>query len=129
MAPRYKDHPLYYVRGALIISAAVGVVLCLIAVVDNSSYDSGVFAWATFFSFLSGCLCVFDLVSYKMRTATDPDNTPDWPLRKYTYGDLIFAVLLQWIFWPMVSTIGWDYYGYHNVVLQSYAALPAFVSS
>lgn len=82
--------------------------------------------------FLSGLLCTFDLMIYKIVKATEPDHEPKWPLRKYMYGDLAFALLLQWMFWLVVTTLELDRYraGYgSNTLLHAYATLPVLASS
>lgn len=130
---KYSDHPLYRFRVALLISAAIGVFLSLISISGAYYGDvSGPFATALVFLFLSGLLCTFDLITYKIAKATDFDHEPKWPVRRYMYGDLVFALLLQWTFWIVISTLEFDRYrnGYgSNTLLHAYATLPVLASS
>lgn len=90
------------------------------------SYELGPFLFACLLLFISGLLAFFDLVAYKVAKATDPDNEPKWPLKKYFIGDIILAVIMQWFFWPLVASIS---FSYANTVLEAYASLPLLISS
>lgn len=114
----------------MLISAAVGVLLSMISIPTPYYSDSaGPFTTELVLLFLSGLLCTFDLISYKMAKATDADHEPKWPLRRYMIGDLFFALVLQFMFWVVLaSLVGMPFEPSHTTVVQAWATLPVFVS-
>ena len=121
MPAKYSDHPLFHLRVLLIVSAVVGILLGFCA-------PSGPFLFSCFLLFLTGILAWFDLMAYKIAKATYPDHNPQWPQGRYLVGDAIFAIVLQWLFWPLVAGVTMSYYN-STVVLEAYAALPVLVSA
>ena len=129
MPAKYSDHPLFALRALLILSATICILLSFFAATgDSYSYTAGPFFFSCFLLFFSGVLAWFDLMTFKIAKATDPDHDPDWPQKRYLILDAIFAIVLQWWFWPLVATVSLGYRSPLGVV-EAYAALPVFISS
>lgn len=128
MPPAYSDQPIFHLRIACLISAVCGVILSVLAVsAQYYMWRSGPFITETIAELFSGLLCAWDLLSYKIKKITDPEREPIWPLKKFMYADMVCAVLFQWLFWPVLASIGYGYDDYG--ALEAYAALMLFVSS
>lgn len=104
MAPSFKDHPLYKLRHQLLLGDLLGVLLA-VGTVLNAIYYVNTFPFMVQFTLFALCaaFCLWDLFDYHHRKVTDPDHEPAWPLRKFMYGDLAFAIIFQLAFWFLVS--------------------------
>ena len=125
MAIPFRSHPLYLRRKILIIIAVIGIVLSALSI----PIHQGECIIATLlFLIISVIFCAADLYCYAAKKLQQPDEDPKWPLRRWMAGDLILAILLQYLFWITVAILSWDsYYGPNIVGL--YAALADLLCS
>jgi hypothetical protein len=122
-------HPLYRLRKAIIIAAAIGIVLSFSSV---GPYVESVYGSLAFLFILSAIFCALDLRHYAERLARNPDQTPAWPQKSWMAGDLILVILLFGGFFAGLAGIEASPHYYHNApidVARSYAALVCLVNS
>ena len=123
MALPLKSHPLYYLRKISIVIAVVGILLSFTSYIPYSSGE--LLASASFLTF-SALFCAADLVSYATQKLANPDEDPKWPTRKWMVGDVVLAIILQFVFWGAIGALSW---GYGTNVAGAYAALANFLCS
>lgn len=125
----YKDHPLYKLRLATIITAVVGLILNFIAigiVVNSNNYGIPPFVPSSILLCISFIFVNHDVFSYALERTTHiatqsirqatlnsgsippnllrpvpaPDDPkPDWPSKRLVVTDLILAIIFQILFW------------------------------
>ena len=123
MALPLSSHPIYNLRKVSIIIAAIGFIFCLLCI---PAYNGQVLIPCTLLLACSPFFCGADVVLYAVKKAEDPDNNPEWPKRKWMIGDVLLAIVLQYVFWVTISIWSWLYNG--NVFV-AYGALAAFLCS
>lgn len=119
MSLPYKAHPLYSQRRALLITAGIGILLDLTGI---SSYDPIPSTVSIFLLAISATFSFADLSEYAVEKVKHPDQDPKWPLKRYMIGDIIFSVVLQFMFWAGLE-------GYGRNPLALYGNLGNFVAS
>jgi hypothetical protein len=105
---------MYSLRRLLIIIASLGSVFFLFSDDRFAHY------------FLFGCIifAMYDLLAY----AQSPDDNPRWPQKRFLFGDLAFAFLLQYSYWA--SMIAFDYrYRYYAYATEAWALLATGICS
>ena len=128
MSLPFSSHPLYQLRRAIIISAILGVILCILG---SSWYPYYGGALSLSFMLLGGSafLCALDLICYASRKKDNPDEEPKRPAGRWALVDLIMAILLQFAFWTTIIELT-DYYGYYSPnLLGIYGILADLVCS
>lgn len=123
MALPYKCHPLYHFRRVSICIAIIGIVLCCIAI---SPYYPEVLGPSIAVLAVSALFCVADLLFYALKKVEKPDEDPEWPVKKFILGDLVFAVVLQYLFWMTLAMIPYSY-SPNAGFAGAYAALAQFL--
>ena len=125
MALPFSSHPLYALRKVSIAVAIIGVVLSAFSI---PFYGGECVVAVLLFLIISIFFSVADLYSYAAKKLQHPDDDPKWPLRRWMAGDLILAILLQWVFWVSVAILSFDSY-YGTNIGGLYAALAGLLCS
>jgi hypothetical protein len=103
MALPYNLHPIYGPRITLLITASISLLL-ISAVILSALADPwnagplGLWLVHTIFVILSIALCAHDLRRWAKLKAADPDEDPEWPLKRIMIGDFVLA-LFFWFLW------------------------------
>jgi hypothetical protein len=103
MALPYNIHPIYGPRIMLLITASISLLL-VSTVILSSLADPwnvgplGLWAVHTICVILSIALCAYDLRRWAKLKAADPNENPEWPLKRIMIGDIVL-VLCFWFLW------------------------------
>jgi hypothetical protein len=103
MALPYNLHPIYGPRITLLITALISLLLASTAILSGLAdpWNAGSLAlWAVhaICVILSIALCAYDLRRWAKLKAADPDENPEWPLKRIMIGDIVL-VLGFWFLW------------------------------
>lgn len=118
----FSKHPLYTLRKCHIAIAALGIILFSFCPMSETVTFSVVVLFVSIF------ICAADLLSWASRQAKQPDEEPEWPLKKYMFFDSIMAVFLQIGFWTGVDQMSWGRY-YESQMGLDYAYLTVLICS
>jgi hypothetical protein len=143
----YTSHPLWKLRRIHLWTVLIGLFLQLFAV-PNQRWEQYSLTWVPMLLAVSLVYVIYDLITwahekaglapYNQQSTSQDDNNepsepsePKWPRKFLLVMDALLAFILQCIFWFAVAIIGGGYsYGAHDeILLQAYAALPAFFGS
>jgi hypothetical protein len=131
MALPYNLHPIYGPRITLLITASISLLLIL-AVILSALADPwnagplGLWLVHTIFVILSIALCAYDLRRWAKLKAANPDENPEWPLKRIMIGDIILA-LFFWFLW--VAEMGLMPYSRGSSITPAYASFTALIIS
>ena len=103
MALPYNLHPIYGPRITLLITASISLLLISTVILSGladpwHTGPSGLWLVHTIFVILSLALCAYDLRRWAKLKAADPDENPEWPLKRIMIGDIVLA-LFFWLLW------------------------------
>ena len=129
----YKSHPIYGLRLALIISAAISLLITLNVVLSRltgpgySDYWETIGLWIVHgvCAILSIALSRYDLRSWATLKAANPDEDPEWPLRRTIIGDVVLG-LGFWALWAAeVDQVqySWRYPYYLTAAYANFTAI------
>jgi hypothetical protein len=121
MANPYDSHPIYRLRRFLLILSIFSLILAAVAC-GSVRWDSPVWIFHLLWTFLSVLFCIYDLVQYAISKARNPEERPQWPVKKVMIGDAIFIVLFAWWFCLELSEAT-SYYS--SGALSAYASVTA----
>lgn len=127
MSLPYSSHPLYQLRGAIIVFAILGLILCILGSSSRPYYSPALNLSFTLLG-ASAFLCALDLLCYASRKKDNPDEEPNRPAGRWALVDLIMAILLQFAFWIAIIDLT-EYIYYSPNVLGIYGILADLVCS
>ena len=128
MALPYNLHPIYGPRIALLITTSVSLLLAS-TVILSSLADPwnvgplGLWIVHIICVILSITLCAYDLRRWAKLKAADPDESPEWPLKRIMIGDIVLA-LFFWFLWIAETNYSW-----RPDVLPAYTSFTALIIS
>nr|POE54352.1 hypothetical protein CFP56_41291 [Quercus suber] len=125
----YAMHPIFMNRKLDVLIALVGCFLCYVS--GSSYYDRGQVNVTILFLIFSALFCATDVCIWATKKAAHPDEDSPWPLRIFTFGDLVLALLLLWIFGMGLAdtTSGRYEYAGPSTIFRVYGYLAALVCS
>lgn len=155
--PSYKSHPLYQLRRAILLTAAIGFLLNIFVILSllygNNQEQVGFVLLSMLLLVASFAFSLHDLITYGTENTTASQaprqnsnsqsssrrslRTPEaqeWPSKRILVIDILLAIALQWFFWCSFFAIisSWDPYRYRrsgSETLEAYANLANFVAS
>jgi hypothetical protein len=100
MALPYNLHPIYGPRIALLITALISLLLVSTVILSGLAAPWNVGLWAVHAIGVILCiaLCAYDLRRWATLKAADPDENPEWPLKRIMIGDAVLG-LCFWFLW------------------------------
>lgn len=141
----YREHPLYGLRIASIVTAVLGCILSGIAILGvyfRRNDSTPTFVLSAFLLFVSFCVVLNDLIKYAAAKASLglPQNSSlemidisSWPSKLLVIADFILAVLFQWLFWVefvvIISGQRYSYYPDASGTFEAYANLANLAAS
>src|ERR1700722_1910994 len=131
MALPYNLHPIYGPRITLLITALISLLLVSTVILSclADPWNAGPLAlWAAhaICVILSIALCAHDLRRWAKLKAADPDENPEWPLKRIMVGDIVL-VLFFWFLW--VAEMDLMLYPWRRSVLPAYTSFTALIIS
>ena len=131
MALPYNLHPIYGPRITLLITASTSLLLVSTAILSGiaapwNTDPLGLWLVHTIFVILSIALCAYDLRRWAKLKAADPDEDPEWPLKRIMIGDIVLA-LFFWFLW--VTEMDLMPYSSRTSILHAYTSFTALIIS
>lgn len=126
MPASYSEHPTFYLRILLFVSAAVGITLS--AIVWSLEPRDGTDLVVPMTLLFISALASMAALTNSFVSTNEHDNDPVLPSRIYLVIDSVIAFLLHGTFW-LVSFVSFFLYLLTSRIILAYSALPLLVSS